>query len=138
KLGGSSFAQIRSKIGNEAPTVQDADYFKTAFNAIQELIKNGLVAAGHDVGSGGLVTTLLELCFADTDLAARYDLSGLGEADTVKALFNENIAVVLQATDDRTFEKHQTDAAITATKIGTVNNGDEVTFTNGRDRFAFS
>ena len=138
KLGGSSFAQIRNKIGNEAPTIQDAAYFKTAFNAIQEAIKNGLVAAGHDVGSGGLVTTLLELCFADTDLAARYDLSALGETDTVKALFNENIAVVLQATDDLALEKHLADSGINATKIGFACSGDEVTFVNSDDHFTFS
>src|SRR5690606_18776117 len=138
KLGGSAFAQIRNKIGNEAPTIQDAAYFKTAFNAIQEAIKNGLVAAGHDVGSGGLVTTLLELCFADTDLAARYDLSALGETDTVKALFNENIAVVLQATDDLALEKHLADSGINATKIGFACSGDEVTFVNSDDHFTFS
>src|SRR5690606_17471902 len=104
KLGGSSFAQINNRIGREAPTIQDADYFKKAFNAIQEAILSGYVAAGHDVGSGGLITTLLEMTFADVDLAAQYDLSGLGEVDTVKALFNENIAVVLQAKDDAALE----------------------------------
>lgn len=138
KLGGSSFAQIRNKIGNEAPTVQDADYFKAAFNAIQEAIKNGLVAAGHDVGSGGLVTTLLELCFADTSLAAQYDLTSLGETDTVKALFNENIAVVLQATDDQAFETYLATAGVTATKIGVAHESDDVTFANGNDNFVFS
>src|SRR5690606_18153140 len=116
---------------------QDAEYFKTAFNAIQEFIKSGLVAAGHDVGSGGLVTTLLELCFADTDLTAQYDLTALDETDTVKALFNENIAVVSQATDDKALEKHFANAGVTVTKIGTVEQGEEVTFTNGADRFAF-
>ena len=138
KLGGSSFAQIRNKIGNDAPTIQDAEYFKTAFNTIQDLIKDGLVAAGHDVGSGGLVTTLLELCFADTDLAAQYDLTVLGETDTVKALFNENIAVVLQATNNDAFEQHLAASGITATKIGTVCSGDEVSFTNGGDHMTFS
>lgn len=138
KLGGSSFAQLRSSIGAEAPTIQDADYFKAAFNAIQTLISQGLVAAGHDIGSGGLVTTLLELCFADVDLTAHYDLTQLGEADTVKALFNENIAVVLQAADDQAFEQSLTDAAVHAVKIGTVKTGDEVIFTNHDDRFAFS
>src|SRR5690606_23809692 len=128
KLGGSSFAQVRNKIRNEAPTIQDAAYFKTAFNAIQQLITNGWVAAGHDVGSGGLITTLLELCFADTDLAAQYDLTALGETDTVKALFNENIAVVLQAMDDQAFEKHLANAGIIATRIGGPREGDEVIF----------
>jgi phosphoribosylformylglycinamidine synthase len=37
------------------------------------------------------------MCFADVNLGANFDLSGLGESDTVKALFNENIALVFQA-----------------------------------------
>ena len=36
---------------------------KNAFNAIQELIKDSKILAGHDVASGGLITTLLELVF---------------------------------------------------------------------------
>ena len=58
-LGGSSFAQNLDKIGTKTPTVLDASYFKTAFNCLQSLIKNGNIQAGHDVGSGGLVTSLL-------------------------------------------------------------------------------
>jgi phosphoribosylformylglycinamidine synthase len=61
KLGGSSFAQILNTIGNDVPNVQSAAYVKTVFNTIQKLIKDNLIAAGHDVASGGLITTLLEL-----------------------------------------------------------------------------
>ncbi|MFS4456738.1 phosphoribosylformylglycinamidine synthase [Maribacter sp. 2304DJ31-5] len=100
KLGGSSFAQVVNAIGNEAPNVLDASYFKNSFNAIQRLISKGLILAGHDIGSGGLLTTLLEMCFADNDLGAELDLTSLGEADTIKLLFSENIGVVIQAKDD--------------------------------------
>lgn len=138
KLGGSSFAQILNKIGKEVPTIQDGAYFKTAFNTIQDLIKAGQIEAGHDIGSGGLITTLLELTFADVDLAANYDLSGLGEADTVKALFNENIAVVLQAKDDAIFESTLTAAGVEAVKIGEAIAGTEVSFKNNADTFTFN
>lgn len=138
KLGGSSFAQILNKIGQEVPTIQDAAYFKKAFNTIQDLIQAGQIAAGHDVGSGGLITTLLEMTFADVNLAAQYDLSGLGEADTVKALFNENIAVVLQAKDDTAFENALSAAGINAVKIGQAIEGSEVTFQNNADTFTFN
>ncbi|WP_447769074.1 phosphoribosylformylglycinamidine synthase [Sphingobacterium faecium] len=138
KLGGSSFAQILNKIGKEVPTIQDGAYFKTAFNTIQDLIKAGQIEAGHDIGSGGLITTLLELTFADVDLAANYDLSGLGEADTVKALFNENIAVVLQAKDDAIFESTLTAAGVEAVKIGEAIAGTEVSFKNNTDTFTFN
>src|SRR5699024_1797295 len=65
KLGGSSFAQTRNAIGKEAPTVKSATYVSKAFEAIQKAIDADLIAAGHDIGSGGLITTLLEMCFAD-------------------------------------------------------------------------
>lgn len=137
KLGGSSFAQINNKIGSEVPTVKDANYFKNAFNTIQDLIQEDQIAAGHDIGSGGLVTTLLEMCFADVNLAANYDLSGLNEQDSVKALFNENIAVVLQAKDDAVFEKVMAEAQIDAVKIGQAIEGTSVSFKNNADNFTF-
>ncbi|MDR2283265.1 MAG: phosphoribosylformylglycinamidine synthase, partial [Sphingobacterium sp.] len=135
KLGGSSFAQILNKVGTEVPTIQDAAYFKKAFNTIQQLIANGQIEAGHDIGSGGLVTTLLEMTFADVNLAASYDLSGLGEVDTVKALFNENIAVVLQAKDNAALEAAFQVAGVEAVKIGEVITGDTVSFKNNADVF---
>ncbi len=138
KLGGSSFAQILNKIGTDAPTIQDAQYFKKAFNAIQNLINDGQIAAGHDIGSGGLITSLLELCFADVDLTAEYDLSGLKESDTIKALFNENIAVILQAKDDTLFENALSAAGVEAFKIGKAIKGQEITIKNNSDHFRFN
>ncbi|MCF6132899.1 phosphoribosylformylglycinamidine synthase [Flavobacterium wongokense] len=105
KLGGSSFAQTQNKVGNDTPTIKNADFFKKAFNAIQNLIKDRQIVAGHDIGSGGLITTLLELCFADINLGAKIDFSSFAEKDLVKILFSENIGLVLQAKDDAAFEK---------------------------------
>lgn len=137
KLGGSSFAQIVNKLGTEVPTIQDAAYFKTAFNTVQQLISEGQIEAGHDVGSGGLITTLLEMTFADVNLAANYDLSALNESDTVKAFFNENIALVLQAKDDATFETVVKEAGVEAVKIGQVIEGNTVTIKNQEAVFSF-
>ena len=119
KLGGSSFAQTRNSIGNETPTITDSTYFKTVFNTIQDLIKDGKIVAGHDVASGGLITTLLELCFADTQLGANLDLTDLGESDTIKVLFSENAGIVFQAKDD-SMEAILKSQHIDAIKIGTV------------------
>lgn len=138
RLGGSSFAQMRNKIGEDAPTVVDAVYFKNAFNAIQELILEEKIAAGHDVGSGGLITTLLEMCFAGYNLAAEIDLTALNEQDTVKAMFNENIAVVVQAFDDTIFENSLKAKQIQFTKIGVPYEGTDFKITNGEDYYAFS
>ncbi len=119
KLGGSSFAQILNGIGDEAPSVLDATYVKTVFNTLQKLIKDGQILAGHDIGSGGLITTLLEMCFADNNLSAELDLSGIGESDIIKLLFSENIGVVLQSKDS-SIEKVLAESGIAFNKIGSV------------------
>ena len=136
KLGGTSFAQVLNKIGTEVPTIKDGAYFKKAFNVLQDLIKERKINAGHDVGSGGLVTTLLELCFADVNLGANYDLSSLKESDTVKALFNENIAVVFQA--DASVEAEFSKNGIEIFNIGSVAEGNSVTIENNADTFTFN
>ena len=120
KLGGSSFAQTQNKIGSETPTIKDSAFFKKAFNAIQEAIKADLIVAGHDIGSGGLITTLLEMCFADIHLGATLNLSSLNETDVVKVLFSENIGIVLQANEDTAFEKAM--EGIEIFKLGKVSN----------------
>jgi phosphoribosylformylglycinamidine synthase len=97
KLGGSSFAQIRNSIGDETPTILDSVYFKNCFNTVQELIKKELILAGHDISAGGMLTTLLEMCFAENDLGATIDLSQLNEEDSVKLLFSENSGVIIQS-----------------------------------------
>ncbi len=133
KLGGSSFAQILNKVGTEVPTIKDSAFFKRAFNVLQDLIKDNKIQAGHDVGSGGLITTLLEMCFAEVNLGAEYDLSTLGEIDTVKAFFNENISIVFQAdeTVEAIFEQHN----IEIFKIGKVVESDVISIKNNEDIF---
>ena len=101
QLGGSSFYQTQNAIGQNAPRVTDAAYFKKAFNAIQTAIKSGKITSGHDIGSGGLITTLLELCFAQNEVGMNLDLTALGESDLIKLLFSENVGVVFQ-TDEAT------------------------------------
>ena len=129
KLGGSSFAQILNTIGNEAPTIYDADNFKTVFNTLQGLIGNEQILAGHDVASGGLITTLLELCFANLDLGANLDLTSIGESDTIKLLFSENAGIIFQAKDS-TVEKVLVDAEIDFHKIGSVSSKATLTIKN--------
>jgi phosphoribosylformylglycinamidine synthase len=128
KLGGSSFAQTQNKVGNDTPTIKDSEFFKRAFNAIQDLIKDRQIAAGHDIGSGGLITTLLEMCFADVNLGAKIDFSSFAEKDLVKILFSENIGLVLQAKDDAVFEKGLNTNNIEFFKIGNVIESDHLEF----------
>lgn len=137
KLGGSSFAQILNKIGDEVPTVKDAGYVKEVFNTIQQLIKDEQIVAGHDVASGGLVTTLLEMCFADNNIGAELDLSGLGETDSIKLLFNENSGIVFQAKDE-SIESTLSAANINYHKIGNATESDVLSVINQDEVFTMT
>ncbi len=137
KLGGSSFGQIVNKIGNETPTVKSAAYVTNVFNTLQGLIVDEQIVAGHDVASGGLITTLLELCFANIETGADLDLTNLGEEDCIKMLFAENAAVVIQATDD-SIESTFKENGINAIKIGTVIEGDRLNIKNHTMNYSLS
>ena len=139
KLGGSSFAQILNTIGNDAPTIKDATFFKNAFNTLQELILDNQILAGHDIGSGGLITTLLEMCFSPlapeggtssfAEAGMTISLDSFEEKDLVKILFSENIGVVIQAKDNSSFENKLKTNGVEFFKLGevTANNSLEIT-----------
>ncbi|MBN2520320.1 MAG: phosphoribosylformylglycinamidine synthase, partial [Bacteroidales bacterium] len=103
-LGGSSFAQILNKIGNEPPQIDDAKYIVKVFNAVQKLIKQNSIIAGHDVSAGGLITTLLEMLFADNITGALVNFDCFNETDIIKILFCENPAIVIQVNDNEVEE----------------------------------
>ena len=136
KLGGSSFGQILNKVGAEAPTVKDDKKFAAAFNAIQQLIREDLILAGHDVASGGLITTLLEMCFADVDLSAELNLTKLGEKDSVKLLFSENSGIVFQA-KDKSVEGILKEKGVEFFRIGKVTEGKTLKIKNGDQKLKF-
>lgn len=119
-LGGSAFAQSLGKVGSDVPTVKNADYFADCFNAVQEMIKKGWIMAGHDISAGGLITTLLEMCFANTEGGMRINLHDIQGDDMVKALMAENPGVVVQISDKHKdeFKKLMEDAGVSYAKIG--------------------
>lgn len=120
RLGGSAFAQSLNKVGDDVPTVQNAEYFRDAFMAIQTLVEKGLIIAGHDISAGGLITTLLEMCFANTDGGMEISLDKIKEDDIIKVLFSENPGVVIQVKDKDKEEvkKILEDAGIGYAKLG--------------------
>ena len=107
RLGGSAFAQSLGRVGDDVPTVKSAEYFVDAFCAVQELVHRGWLLAGHDVSAGGLITTLLEMTFANRHGGLHIDLHELGTADVVCNLFAENPGVVIQVSDERKKELHE-------------------------------
>ena len=99
RLGGSAFAQSLGKVGSDVPTVKNPEYFADCFEAIQTLINKGWVMAGHDISAGGLITTLLEMTFANQQGGIHVNLYDMSGEDVVKNLFAENPGVVIQVSD---------------------------------------
>ena len=99
RLGGSALLQSLGKIGDDVPTVKNSEYFADCFAFIQELIAKGWIMAGHDISAGGIITTLLEMCFANETGGLHINLHDLASQDIVKQLFAENPGVVIQVSD---------------------------------------
>jgi phosphoribosylformylglycinamidine synthase len=135
KLGGSSFHQVLNAIGNEAPDVKNSAFVKNTFNTIQDLIKADKIVSGHDVASGGLITTLLEMCFAEVNLGADFNISALNEEDIIKVLFAENSGIVFQA--DTSVETILSENHIEFFNIGKATNSGKVNIQNNEDAFSF-
>ena len=104
RLGGSAFAQSLNKVGSDVPTVKNSEYFRDCFNAIQTLIQKGLILAGHDISAGGLITTLLEMTFANTKGGLNINLDKIKTDDLTKILFAENPGVIIQVANDKRSE----------------------------------
>jgi len=118
KLGGSAFAQALNAVGHEVPTVKDAEYFKTTFNAIQYLIENGFILAGHDISAGGMITTMLEMCFGNVNGGLEINLDKIKEEDLIKILFSENPGILIQVEDKKAVETYLTEQGVGFAKIG--------------------
>lgn len=99
-LGGSSFAQSLNAVGCDVPDVAEASHFKLVFDKVQGLIESEKILSGHDVSAGGLITSLLEMNFPNTQGGLDIDLNQLGDEDVVRTLFAENPAILIQVTDE--------------------------------------
>ncbi len=124
ELGGSSFAQVLNQLGDKVPDIADAGYFARVFAAVQQLIADGAILAGHDVAAGGLITTLLEMTFSVENTGLEIDLDALcpvGAADDpVRVLFSEKPGVVLQVRNSAFEMQHPALKSISAIPIGTL------------------
>lgn len=136
-LGGSSFAQTLNLLGNTIPTIQDPQYFVAAFNALQQLIEEGKVLAGHDISAGGMITALLEMTFASNSLGLKIDLSGLPETDIIKLLFSENPGVLIQVEDLAGVQALLSKHNIANYSIGSISQERKVSITKGMQTWQF-
>src|SRR5690606_19435334 len=119
KLGGSSLAQVLNLLGNETPTIKDDAYFVRAFNAVQQLIKQEIALAGHDISEGGLITALLEMAFSVPDVVHAAEL-GNADKDIVRTMFSENPGVLLQVADESSAKRILSQANVDFVVLGKV------------------
>ena len=119
-LGGSALAQSLGHVGDEVPTVQQPLYFAECFEAVQYMIRKGWIMAGHDISAGGLITTLLEMCFANKKGGIHINLYNMKDDDLVRILFAENPGVVIQVSDEHKYElkEYLEDVGVGFAKIG--------------------
>ena len=118
KLGGSAFAQSQNRLGDEAPAVNDTEYFVSVFNTVQELIDRELILAGHDISAGGMIVTLLEMTFGNETGGLEINLDKLVEKDLIKILFSENPGIIIQVEDRAKVEEIFDNNGIAFAKIG--------------------
>ena len=106
---------------SNVPTVKNAEYFADAFMAVQQMIEKGWIMAGHDISAGGLITTLLEMCFANQKGGMHINLHDIcKDGDIVKTLFAENPGVVIEVSDEhkQEFKDFMEEQGIGFAKIG--------------------
>lgn len=108
ELGGTAFAQTRNELGVKTSEAKDIPHFKKAFEVVQQFISDRRILAGHDIGSGGLITSLLEMCFPHNNWGMDLNLLTLPEDDLVKILFSEQPGLLLQVNDLSVMEELNT------------------------------
>ncbi len=134
ELGGSSFAQVLGGVGSKSCTVDNPEYVAKTFKTVQKLIKNNLIAAGHDVSAGGLITTLLEMCFANQNGGLDIDLTEIN-SDIINTLFSEKPGLVVQVEKKHTnsFTDILKTSSIDFYEIGGTSNSRELQITSGKE-----
>jgi phosphoribosylformylglycinamidine synthase len=93
RMGGSALAQVYGQVGDTSPDLDDPQLLTRTFNAIQQLVDERLILAGHDRSDGGLITTLLEMAFSG-NCGIEIDLGK--QNDVIAALFAEELGMAIE------------------------------------------
>lgn len=105
RLGGSAILQTLGQIGDEAPNIDHPELLRDGFNLVQDLIKEGICTAGHDVSDGGLIVCALEMAIAShcgihlnikAEKAFRELSCANNDEKVLGALFSEECAVIIE------------------------------------------
>jgi phosphoribosylformylglycinamidine synthase len=127
RLGGSMLAQVLGQFGDQVPDLDEPDQLTALVRALQTLRAAGQVLAYHDRSDGGLWATVCEMAFAGrVGVALNVDIlvtdsDGIADSraefgdsknwatqvgerrneQTLAALFNEELGVVIQVRSDQ-------------------------------------
>jgi len=104
RLGGSALAQVRGRLGGDAPDVDHPGALRGFFDAVQALSRARRLLAYHDRSDGGLLVTLCEMAFAGrcgVDVVL-----DTADGDALAALYCEELGAVLQV------RRHDRDAVM--------------------------
>ncbi len=132
KLGGSALYQSQNKIGATAPDIKDSEYFKKAFNTIQKCIKSNCIFSGHDISSGGLIVTLIEMCLASDNYGLEINLIN---QNILKTLFSENHGIIIHANEE--IEQILSSKGINFEKLGKVNRSNTIVISSADKQYNF-
>jgi phosphoribosylformylglycinamidine synthase len=97
RMAGSIFSEVTESKYKDTPDIDSVDDFKSMFTCIQEMISNQRILSIHDISDGGLITSLLEMCFTKK-VGMRLDLSGIDNIN--EQLFSEESGFVIQVKKD--------------------------------------
>jgi len=134
-LGGSALAQTLNKVGNQVAGIANPNYFKKVFDFIQTLIKEEKISAGHDISSGGLLVTLLEMAFPTPNLSLQLNLEGIEAQDDVHLFFAENAGLVIQSSE--ALEQLAQKLEIKCVKLGSVTEGGQLKVKTNQQDYEF-
>lgn len=93
RLGGSAFLQTLNQLGDECPDIEDRLMFNKTLEAIQDLLRKGLLLSLHDRSDGGLAVMILEMLFAGNCGA---DIVLPGKVNVLNKMFAEEAGLVME------------------------------------------
>ena len=121
RLAGSIFSEVTKSKYNSTPDIDNVDDFKNLFLLIQRMIIGKDILAIHDISDGGLITTLLEMCFTKK-IGMNLNLSGVDKV--IEYLFSEESGFVIQVKqkDVTKITKTFTEKGLVVREIGYLKN----------------
>lgn len=139
EMGGSEYYGVMGGVSPEVPGV-DRSLLKRSVEALVKAIEKGMVAACHDVATGGLAVTLAEMCMGG-DIGCKVDLSKIGakkgaKIGTRERLFTETNTrwvVAIPEGKKKAFIDHMKKVKVPTFEVGKVS-GDHMEIKAGKQK----